>query len=106
MVVLNAPEPSDQHASRAPRPSPPPPRSQEELASELERELASYGIDPGAIALPDPHYRRSLAELRRRRAAAGAGMDGEDRRRMKYMRATVTWHVNKVGRRGEEGAAA
>jgi hypothetical protein len=69
---------------------------QGELNSEVERELASYGISPKAQRMTDAQFRAAMQELEARREEARANMSSQDRQRMEYMRDTITTHVDQV----------
>ncbi|KAK9806976.1 hypothetical protein WJX72_009222 [[Myrmecia] bisecta] len=69
---------------------------QEDLEAELREELESYGIDPYAEGLTKAQYQAAMGELEKRRAAALAVRSAEDQERIKFMRSTVLWHVEKV----------
>lgn len=68
---------------------------QGELNAEVERELASYGIRPGAQRLTDEEFEAAMEELAARREEARAHLSSQDQLRLDYMR-TITRHVDKA----------
>lgn len=70
---------------------------QGELGTEVDRELATYGISPGAQGISDGQFAAAMEELKARRAEARVQLGAQDRERMDYMRATITAHVDRVG---------